>query len=122
DQLHVEVAHVQHAPSGLANDGEGLDQKVVERGALGDAFSEFDRLGGQVDIGKLLKLRLEVVDGRNDGQHGFDFPFVLRSENFGQKGINHEKVLVGGDVGRTSAKSYFSAACAGDPIWETGEL
>ena len=31
DQLHIEVAHVQHAAAGLADHGEGLDQKVVQR-------------------------------------------------------------------------------------------
>jgi hypothetical protein len=30
DQLHVEVAHVHDAPAGLADDCEGLGQKLVE--------------------------------------------------------------------------------------------
>ena len=34
DELHVEVPHVQHALAGFADDGERLDQQVVERFAL----------------------------------------------------------------------------------------
>ena len=34
DQLHVEVAHLQHALAGLAHDGERLGQQRVERLAL----------------------------------------------------------------------------------------
>ena len=45
DQLHVEVPHVQHAAAGLADDGEGLRQEVVDRLARGDALPE---LGGLV--------------------------------------------------------------------------
>ena len=30
DQLHVEMAHVEHAPSGLADHGKGLHQNLVE--------------------------------------------------------------------------------------------
>ena len=36
DELHVEVPHVQHAAAGLADDGEGLGQQVVERLAVGE--------------------------------------------------------------------------------------
>ena len=35
DELHVEVAHVEHAPAGFAHDGEGLRQHVVERSRPG---------------------------------------------------------------------------------------
>ena len=34
DQLHVVVAHAEHAPARLAHDGEGLGQQVVEGLAL----------------------------------------------------------------------------------------
>ena len=33
DELHVEVPHVEHAPAGLAHDGERFGQQVVERRA-----------------------------------------------------------------------------------------
>ena len=43
DELHVEVPHVEHAAAGLADDGEGLGEQVVERLALGEPLAE---LGG----------------------------------------------------------------------------
>ena len=36
DQLHVEVAHAEHALAGLAHHGEGRDEQVVELLALGE--------------------------------------------------------------------------------------
>ena len=36
DELDVEVPHVEHAAAGLADDGEGLGQQVVERLAVGE--------------------------------------------------------------------------------------
>ena len=39
DQLHVEVAHVEDAAAGFADDGEGFDQEVVEGRALGDLLA-----------------------------------------------------------------------------------
>ena len=48
DQLDVEVAHVEHAPSGLADDGERFRQEVVERLALGQSLPELDRLRAQL--------------------------------------------------------------------------
>ena len=57
DQLHIEVAHVEDAAAGFADDGEGFDQEVVERGAVGELFFEFDGFGGQIDVGELLHAR-----------------------------------------------------------------
>ena len=57
DQLDVEMAHVEDAASGFADHREGFDQKVVERGALGDSLFEFNGFGGQIDIRELAQLR-----------------------------------------------------------------
>ena len=65
DQLDVEVAHVEEAAAGLADDGKGFDEQVVEGRALGQFFLELDGFGGEIDIGELLDGRLEVVDGRD---------------------------------------------------------
>ena len=48
DQLHVEVPHVQHAAAGLADDGEGLGQQVVERLAVGEPLAELGGLRAQL--------------------------------------------------------------------------
>ena len=87
DQLHVEMAHVEDAPAGFAHHGEGLDQEVVERGALGEFFFEFNGFGGEVDVGELAHCGLEVVDRGHGGQHLFDFALVFGAENFRQNGI-----------------------------------
>jgi hypothetical protein len=47
DQLHVEVAHAEHALAGLAHHGEGFGQQVVERLARGHALAEFVGLAAQ---------------------------------------------------------------------------
>ena len=54
DQLHVEVAHVEHAAAALADHGEGFREQVVERGALGELLPELDGLVGQFLVGQLL--------------------------------------------------------------------
>ncbi len=89
DQLNVEMAHVQDAPAGLADYGEGGNQKVVKRGALSDLLFEFNRFRSQVDVGELPQLGFQRADCRHCGQHGFDFTFGLRSEDFGQGGIKN---------------------------------
>ena len=77
DQLDVEVAHVEDAAAGFADDGEGFDQKIVERCALRDAFFEFNGFGGEIDVGELLQGRLEIVDCGDDRTHRLDFALVL---------------------------------------------
>jgi hypothetical protein len=91
DQLHVEVAHLHRAPAGLANDGKGLRQDLVESFALrgfqrfflrnafeagGNSRAEFYRFGTQLLVGKLLDLRLHVADGRDHGPEPLDNAFV----------------------------------------------
>src|SRR6202167_4284785 len=104
DQLHVEVAHVEEAAASLADYGESLDEQVVERRSLGQLFLEFDGFGGQIDIGKLLDLRLEVVDGGDDGLNGLDFAFVLGAKNLGQNGVAHREVSL------QEIRCYYSSA------------
>jgi hypothetical protein len=43
DQLHVVMAHAEHAARGFAADGEGFGQQLVERFAVGDALLELRR-------------------------------------------------------------------------------
>ncbi len=49
-------------PGGLAHDGEGFGQQVVERGAAGQALAELVGLGPERVVGQRLHGRLERVD------------------------------------------------------------
>ncbi len=92
DQLHVEVAHVKEAAAGFAHGGEGFDEQVVEGGALGQFFLEFDSFGGEIDIGELLEGGGQLVDGVDEGLNGLDFAFVFGAKDLGQDDINHREV------------------------------
>ena len=62
DELDAEGLHAQHAPCGLAHDGEGLGEHAVEVLAGLVAGLEFVGLGAQLLIGERLHLRLEGLD------------------------------------------------------------
>ena len=62
DHLHVEMALTQRTLGGLAHDGEGFGEEIVERLALGEARAERFGAGAQIRVGELLDLRLERVD------------------------------------------------------------
>ena len=98
DQLHVEVAHMQDTPAGFADDGEGFNEQIVERGALGDFFLEFDGLGGKVDIGEGLELRFQFVNGGNSRPKRFYFALVFGAENLCQYCVNHKQVSSGAAI------------------------
>ena len=62
DDLHVEVAHAQHALGGLAHDGERLGQQVVERLAVLESLAEGGRARGELGVAHLDVGRLNLVD------------------------------------------------------------
>ncbi len=89
DQLHVEVAHVQHALAGLADDGERLDEQVVEGFALSNPRAEFRGLPAELLVGERLNRRLERADFGDERAQTLQFTFVLGADDFGEKGIEH---------------------------------
>jgi uncharacterized protein (TIGR03437 family) len=89
DQLHVEVPHVENAAAGFAAHGEGLDQQVVERLAVGDPLLEFHGFLGQVGVGELLELRFDIVDGGDKWTEPLNFAFVPGPEDFRKSGVEH---------------------------------
>ena len=89
DQLHVEVPHVQHAPAGFADDGEGFDEQIVERFAVGDALAELDGLGAELLVGQRLDLRLERADLGDQRAEPLDLTLVLRADDFGEDLTEH---------------------------------
>ena len=72
-QLDVVVALAEHAAGGLADDGEGLDQQVVEVRAVGRAARGTRRvLACERVVGEGLHLGLERVDVGHEGLEGLD--------------------------------------------------
>ena len=93
DQLHVEVPHVEHAPAGLADHGERLDQQVVERLAVGDALAELDGLVAELLVGERLDLRLERADLRDARTEPLDLTLVLGADDLGEELTDHSQCV-----------------------------
>ena len=81
DQLHVEMAHPQHALAGLAHHGEGLGQQVVERLARFQPGAEGGRLALERCIVQRRKLGLQRVDGGDAPAVCFQHTVVTGSED-----------------------------------------
>ena len=84
-QLYGVGAHPQYAVRRLPDGGKGLRQNVVQCFAVLEAFLEFRRFGLQLGVGQRLILLLHALDLVNDGPDGFQLPFGIGSENFGDQ-------------------------------------
>ncbi len=104
DHLDVEVTHADGSDAGLADDGEGLWEEIVERALFGgddlfrvgnafdrggDTGAEFDGLGGELLVGELLEGGLVCVDLLKRGEHALDGTVVGGAEDFGEDGVEH---------------------------------
>ena len=96
DQLHVVVAHAEHALGGLAADGEGFRQELVERFAGLDALLELRRLGLEFGVGQLLQLRLEGVDLVDRTLQLAQQAFVTAAEDAGKQTVEHCRYWMSG--------------------------
>ena len=81
------------AAAGFADHGERLDQQVVHGLAAGNPFPEFDGLGGQFGVGKLLNVGFKRVDAGDDGAHRLDLALVLGPEDFREDSVKHKRGL-----------------------------
>ncbi len=96
DELDVEVAHLDGALAGFADDGEGFGEDVVEGGLFGgdalvgifnafdgggDALAEFDGPGAEGLVGEGLHGGLEGVNLRDDGHEPLDGAFVAGAKD-----------------------------------------
>ena len=61
-QLHVEVALADDPGGGLAYDGKGLDEQVVELGSVLEALAEVTGPAPQLVVGQPFGFGLESVD------------------------------------------------------------
>ncbi len=93
-QLHVEVAHFEHALAGLAHGGKGLGQQRIQRLALRQPLFEFGRLGLHLGIAQALELGLEGVDAGHRLAVGFEQALVAVAKELGQELKRHGKKLV----------------------------
>ena len=118
DQLHVEVPHVEHAPSSFADNGKRFVKQLVENALEQLAALRFDfllpvgiclrlvddraetllntgaklrRLAPELLVGELLYLRLKRVDSLHTRLQALDLALVLRPENLAQQCVDQNR-------------------------------
>ena len=79
-QLHVEMALAEGALGRLAHGREGVDQQVVELGAVGELLLELRGAGAQLLVRQRLELRLELVDRGDDRPQALDVTVIGGAE------------------------------------------
>ena len=82
DDLHREVLHAQHAPAGLAADGVGVGQDVVQGLALGQPLFQGGGHGLQLGIGHGLVLGFQSHHLVGDGLDALELFIGIGTENF----------------------------------------
>ena len=79
-QLHVEMALAESALRRLAHGREGVDQDVVELGAVGELLLELLGPRAQLVIGHRFELRLQLVDRGDDRPQALDVTVIGGAE------------------------------------------
>ena len=62
DELHIEMAHAEHAARALADDSKGFGQDIVKRLTIREALTELVRVSRQLVVCQSLHLRLQRID------------------------------------------------------------
>ena len=94
DELHVEVAHAEHAARSLAHDGERLRQQIVKRLAGREAFLELPRHAHELIIRQPLHLRLERIDAIDDRPVFRDVFIIIIAQKSLDKAQQKEPLLI----------------------------
>ena len=89
NQLHVEMAHREHAAPRLAHHGECISQKVVEAGPLIDLLAEGVGVLAQFGVGACSQVGLSLADPGNKWLDALEIPLVLRAEDLRKDGVQH---------------------------------
>jgi len=76
------VAHPQHPPSGLAANGEGFGQQVIQRLAVVQPAAELARSWPALGVGFGLQGGFHLADPGDEGPHRFDDAGVLVPKTF----------------------------------------
>ena len=116
-QLHVEVAHLEHALARLAHHGKSLGQQLVERFALRQPLTKLRRLGLQRGIVERLELRLQLVDLLRSAPVALQQAVVATTENLGQDLWQHAAShrAKGSSAGCCDARMYRLGVPKGGP-------
>ncbi len=104
DQLHIEMAHPEHAPRRLATDGKSLWQERVEGLAVGDALAKFVGLGRQLLVGEGRYRRLERIDCDDRLAESLQHPLIATAEDSSQEFLHHGNKRGRECDGRTAGK------------------
>jgi len=89
DQLHIVMAHAQHAAAGFAAHRERFRQHLVQGFTTGNALLELRRLGLKLLVGKLLDLRLQRIDLGDDAVELAQLSFVTTAKYAGKQAVDH---------------------------------
>ncbi len=89
DHLHVVVPLAQHAPARLAGHGEGLEEHVIERLAVGHFLLEARGLAREVLVFQRPHLRFQLVDAGDLRQRLAQLAVILGADDFLQNPFNH---------------------------------
>ena len=89
DQLHVEVAHVQRAATGFADDRERFGKQILERRAVRQPLPELLGLGAELLVGQALDVRFVRVDLGNERPDAFQLAIVRGADDFGEESIDN---------------------------------
>ena len=84
DQLHVEMAHLQHPATCLAADCKRFRQNIVELFTSRDTLLECGRLGLQFCIGQFFNRRFERVNFTHCFLILLEQALVAAAKNLGQ--------------------------------------
>ena len=93
DQLDVEMALAERAFGRLAHGGEGRNQEVVQRLAVGELLAEFGGARLQRLVRQRGEFRLERVDGVDAGLISLDPPVIGGAEKLAGERADHAKFL-----------------------------
>ena len=77
----LQVPHFQCADRRFPNDGECFGKEFIKGFSLPKPISELVCFRPELFIGKVLALRLQSVDGLNNGGHSLQFPLILTAKN-----------------------------------------
>jgi len=89
DQLHVEMAHIEHALGRFAHHGKGLRQQVFQHLALGQPLLQLRGLGAQRIVRQRGNGRLQRVDALHGLAVTLDEPVVTAAENASEDAGEH---------------------------------